>query len=688
MAPRTRETGLLQNAYHCVLKKEKIGLHELAEMLTSTCQRRMIMDVPCRPRLVKKYSNELSIKYEQDSVTESNLWFSTRLPKEKMTFVDLELKKENGVSMLLDDLLRDVRSEMRILFTGRPGSGKSTITRHLSKTLVKMELFDLVVRLHLGVNHKIDSLVTLLHAANSEEFYESNEMKIISDYIERTEGEGVYFLLDGYDEYVPTEVGSDYVKGLINKAKLKKAVVMATSRPKAVEDIKHFFDPKIEIIGFGDKSVRKFLEQLDISPAQNQTIYQYFDTHPNVRQLCYLPLHLSMLAYIAVYTVDTGTLSIGDTETLLYSHFLSLTLKQYETVKHEKTPKFLKECYRNMSTETVLCILLQRVSKIAFEGIMEQRQTFTSLSFQGLPESINVSAELEGLSLFKVEKVYDKDGDDLEKYSYSHPTFQEFLAAFHLAALTGEDQLSPMDRYWTHEMYKFSLGLMGSVLKYDNEVVIQTFTSCGHRLLAKYQQQELFVMKCAHEIGNGNGPWFITYLKEVGVLTNTDSLYVSASSTIHDCWYIGYTLTQSPLHELALNKYSKLGECITFVTEYLRHNSDLLENVDVTKLTLGEYSTEFWPWFTTREAEISANAFLNLLPVFQKDLTHLQLTFFTFELIESISYLGEILKPFKKLEYLALSVNVSVIEEGYLESLLRDLPNLKHLELGVIHKHA
>ena len=52
-------------------------------------------------------------------------------------------------------------------------------------------------------------------------------------------------------------------------------------------------------------------------------------------------LHLSVLVYVAVETTDTGTLSLVDTETKLYTEFLYLTIKQYESVRHEQTVESL-----------------------------------------------------------------------------------------------------------------------------------------------------------------------------------------------------------------------------------------------------------------------------------------------------------------------------------------------------------
>ena len=112
-------------------------------------------------------------------------------------------------------------------------------------------------------------------------------------------GEVVCFLLDGYDEYVKLPDGYDYVASLIKHKTQHKSVVIVTSRPNTTEDIEAYFDKNIKITGFIERDIQTCLEQLELSQTENPIISQYLDTHSDVRQLWYLPLHLSMLVYIA-----------------------------------------------------------------------------------------------------------------------------------------------------------------------------------------------------------------------------------------------------------------------------------------------------------------------------------------------------------------------------------------------------
>ena len=665
-----------------------IGLSELANEMEKTCEVLKIMDARYRPALAKKYSQQLSENYKKDPVIDSQQWLPNRLHGRNITFVDLELR-EKGSNILLSDLLNDIKSGGRILFIGRPGIGKSTIIRHLSTTLTHRDQFYLVVRMHLSGSGKIDSLHTLLNASADESF-DSSDIKIISNYIEKTVGEGVCFLLDGYDEYVKPPDGYDYVTSLIKRENFTMSVVIVTSRPSAIEDIKSYFDRKVEILGFGERGIQAYLQQMELSQTENETIHEYLDIHPGVSHLCYLPLHLSMLVFVAVETTDTGTLSLVDTETKLYTEFLYLTIKQYESVRHERTVESLKECFDDRYTKTDLCVLLQKISEKAFEGVLSREQTFNSSSLDGLPDTVNVSAKIEALSLFKVQIIYDEYGNKLKKCYYSHSTFQEFLAAFHLAMFFKEDQLNRhVKNLWTHGMYKFFFGLIGNELSYDDETVFETFVSFAGEYLATYWHQELYIMKCAHEIGRSSQ--FITYLQAAGVITYTNSLHVHEHMYgLHDCWYIGYTLSQSPLYKLAVDDFLPLGQlalCLSFVNKYFKHESQVIEGAKVTKLTLGDCPNGFsgsWPLLTVSEDYIGAIEIIEVLPAFQNHLTHLELAFSTFEHGASVLKLGETLKSFRKLQFLSLLVDVSVIKEGHLESVLRDLPHLEYLELGVI----
>ena len=649
---------------------------KLAYKIAYTAEAHGTMDTDYIPASAKKYSSELLEKYQREYVINSSQWIPKMLER-NITFVDLEMKEDNNDNITLDDLLRDIQDGMRILFTGRPGVGKSTVTRHLSK-YIHLEHFFLIIKLHLGELddpiHNLDALLKI----NGKSFY-SDDIALISNFIQRTSGKGVCFLLDGFDEYIPTHHGI-YINGLVTGNELTKSVVIVTSRPSAVKDMKFLFHRKIEIIGFGEHGIDTYLRQLHLSDDQNTTIHQYLYNHPNIRQMCYLPLHLSMLVYVAIITTDSSTLKLVDTETQLYTNFLALSIKQYENVRHERAVESLKECFSDPGAQTDLCNILRSISKIAFDGLNNRTQMFTSLSLTGMSKI----AEIEALSLFKVETSYDRDGVKFLKYSYSHPTFQEFLAAFHLTTLSKEIQLNYISYWWMHEVYKYFFGLIRRMSKYDDDMIINMFVSFAKEDLATYQNQELYIMKCAHEAARNSQ--YIPYLQAAGVISQNNSIDAEADYS-YNCWYLGYILAQTSLHELTVSKFSDVALCISFINKYLKNDARTAGAANVTKLALGEYSFGHWAWFTNEEDSVDIAQITEFLSVFKSSLTHLELRYLKLEQTDSVLQLWEILKSFNKLQSIALSVNISIIKEGCLEKGLQGLTELKHLELGVINKH-
>ena len=662
----------------------EIGMNELADEITLTCEALNILDLVYMPTSIKEYSQKLSKRYQSESIMNTTQWLPRMFKGRNISieYVDLTLK-ENGNTITLSNIINDMQSGMRILFLGRPGVGKTTLTRHLSRVWTKTDSdqFYLVVKVHLGVAGKIDNLDSLINAS----IQRVEDIEVISEYISATQGRGVCILLDGFDEYVYDS--TDYVSNLIHGYSLSEAVVILTSRPAPAEIIESSFPRKIEIIGFGDSGIKMYLDQLKLSQDENQTITEYFQNHPTIKQLCYLPLHLSMLVYIAVVKADPNILSLVKTETELYSSFLTQTITQYQNVRQELRAKSFMKCFDNRYNDNDSCFLFWTICEHAFSGVMSREQKFDSSSFDDLPESEydEILKQIESLSLFKVEKNYDENGYEIFEYYYSHPTYQEYLAALHITTLPFSEQLSYIRFSWMQETYKFFLGLVGRKLtkKYDDKAVFQTFVKYSREVLATYQEKEIYVMKCAHEVSRQHIS-FVDLLKSVDIISKNNSVSLPVNYVHHDCWYIGYLLAQSSLNKLTVNKYTELASCLAYITDYLRHSQS---DVNVTELALGDDRSEHWAWFTEKEDLNNVPEILKLLSTFQKKLTDVRVLFLRIGNSSSVLQLGDTINLFQNLTHIALSVNTSVIKDGHLVNALQHLTNLKHLELGVINKH-
>ena len=651
------------------------GYIELANKIKFTAEVHQTIDIGYIPAPVKTYSSQLFERYQKDNVIDISQWIPKRLDQkiQNITFVDLELKEHNTDDFVeLDDLLRDIQDGMKILFTGRPGVGKTTITRYLSKHKFNKRFF-LIIKLHLGTfSDLINDLDTLLKI-HGDKFFPSVDIARMSSFIQRTNGKGVCFLLDGYDKYVPSRHGN-YINSLIKGKELAKSVVIVTSRPSAVEDIMNLFQRKIEIIGFAETRINTYLRQLQLPDAENKTVFQYLDNHPKVKQMCYLPLHLSMLVFMII--TDGNAVTLLNTETDLYYNFLALTIKHYESVRHERAVESLKECFSDPNTQTDLCDILRNISKISLDGMLWGRtQMFTSSSLTRLSRIDNVSAEIEALSLFKIETSYDKDGIKLYKYWYSHPTFQEFLAAFHLTTLPSRIQFDYMHRYDMDEVYKYFFGLIRSMSNYDDTAIMTKFiTFARTSYYRSHRYNDFYMIKCAHEAGGSDN--FISYLKAAGIISQSNSLHVYLGNHDNDdCWYLGYILAQTSLNQLNLQvDYFTNKWCSSFVTRYLKNAR--FSDVNVAKLIIEKGI------FLKSYKDILDDIDPEFLSVFQQSLTHFKLSSYIHE-VNSLLKLERFLKYFYALQSLSLQVDVRVIQQGYLEKVLQNLTLLRYLELTV-----
>ena len=431
----------------------------IADQIKSSCDK-AVLNVPfTKPvyDIAYRFAKQLREAYGNDSVIDRGQTLPGRMENVTLPFIPTKFSRDTP----LDVLLNKIQPGTKLLITGRPGAGKTTLTRFIVNEWARWKLltqFMLVLYVSLDDIAHVDSLKDLLRKTSAPNALGEQ----IAEEILNGNGEGVCFLLDTYDQYIPAEKG-DFVEGLIRgrELQLSKSAVIVTSRSRASEAIKTHFNQRLEMVGFREEDIEKYLDQLPQSLRTN--ISRYLERNPNVKQMCYLPLHMMMVVYIA--TADTERLSLIDTETKLYHGFMYLTIEQYEK-RHKWSPSSLDQCFSEKESDQPLCILLRRVCQLAFERIREQTFELSALGDLRLPDRID-SKKLEALSLFKIEKVrvnYRR----VEKYYYSHRTFQEFLAALYLSVQPEQDQILRRNSEVLKSeelIVKFYFGLTGKQIK-------------------------------------------------------------------------------------------------------------------------------------------------------------------------------------------------------------------------------
>ena len=316
-----------------------------------------------------------------------------------------------------------------ILIEGAPGSGKSTLSVHITQKCSKKEIFpeyELVVfaRLRDPDVQKAKTIAEFLPGRDE------NMKKRAAEAIVGKDGLGVLFIFDGWDE-IPLSLRSNSIFYDLIKSegrKLHKSAVIVTSRPIASGDLHPLVSTRIEVLGFTQEELKKyFADCLQSNTTPVETLLERIRENPVVAGSCYLPLNASILVHLFKCNGTLPTTQYGIFSelilTCIYRHYTErLDYKNFSLDSFNQLPEVAKKPF--------LCLC-----EIAYNGIMNDKITFSNL-----PQDIITLSLLQGVqSLAVCGKMY---------YNFIHLSVQEVLTAHHIATkLPPSEQLSKFNDF-------------------------------------------------------------------------------------------------------------------------------------------------------------------------------------------------------------------------------------------------
>ena len=337
------------------------------------------------------------------------------------------------------EVFQTYKSGTLVLVEGHPGSGKSTFTRKLVIDWAKGDVlagvkFVFLIPLRLcnlpGTDDSLTSLLSHLYHSEKQDLpFE------VMESIEKSDGEGVCFILDGSDEYDPQCRWKSVIYKLLNKVYLPQSMIIVSSRPEVnSSELKKKANVVLELTGFSREKVLNYIDSFLFSSgvgaakscAQASTLKEYLKSHSNTFDMCRLPMCTAMICLLYQHKKEI----VFSTETKIYEELVKfMILRHYK--RTENTPPSISHSGLLDPEKKYL----ETLCKLAIDMTANSRHTVS------VGESPDDPANASFFGLVSVDRAAELIGFEVvHMRSFLHTTLQEFLAAYYITQFHDQDK--------------------------------------------------------------------------------------------------------------------------------------------------------------------------------------------------------------------------------------------------------
>ena len=437
-----------------------------------------------------RYVNLLLAKFDKKLKRERKQLVSGQLNNIMMK--NIPLSSADTRPLTIADVL-NVKEEKNkvILIEGGPGMGKSTLAIKICKCWADGELlqeYDAVILLPLRdpeiqAANTIKDLLLILDDELRECVYKK---------ITKNNGEGICFLLEGYDE-LPHHLRNNSIFSKLWE-KLPECTLVYTSRPEAYDQLRCVSSRRIEICGFKEEQVDEYIynafENVEGGKEKAQKLTAQVKSNPSIRSILNVPINIAIICHLFLVTS-----TLPNILTELYT-LLCINIILRHINKH--TPggvKYLSSLH-NLPAQTSEEFL--KLCLIAYRGREEDKIIFSSCEL----ESYGVDdSKLSGLGLLLIAPSISEYGME-KSHNFLHLTVQEYCAAFYISKLTDKEQYECFKKYQFYDSFQMIWRMYSGITRLRNKDIFHHMLP-SKWVKSKYRKRRIIeLLHCVYEAHN------------------------------------------------------------------------------------------------------------------------------------------------------------------------------------------
>ena len=427
------------------------------------------------------------------------------------------------------DILDVKEGNKVVLIEGGPGMGKSTLAINICKCWADDELlqqYDAVILLPLRDPEiqAANDIGDLLLVANE------NERKALYDEITASEGDKVCFILEGYDE-LPEQLRRAPVFAKL-KEKLPKCTLIYTSRPEACDHLRSVATHKIEIHGFKEEQISKYIdkafENVEDGKEKAEKLTAQVMNNPSIRNILPIPINIAIVCHLFLLTLTLPT-TLTELYTLLC---INLILRHI----NKNSPGEISFLDSLDDLPAGASKSFSDLCSIAFRGRMDDKIIFSSREIKGYDIDPDKLSSLGLLLVAPRTSVYGRE----KSHNFLHLTVQEYCAAFYISRLPDKEQENCFQKYQFYDSFQVIWRMYSGITKLKNENIFHHMLP-SKEVKSTYRKFRIIELaRCVYEAHNDElCSVIINHLNG-----NIDlSLYQPLDQI--SCTAIGYLLEQS-----------------------------------------------------------------------------------------------------------------------------------------------